>query len=135
MIIIRSIQHQLQEGTCQPGKPFLYSVESFVSLIVVCFILYCTNWVTALGVKSYQKSQSRSQKLCKLHPAERSIDLVSTHYKGCNQGQKGHSYQISKATSGVITNFLCPVSEQNQLLVVPIWNKLLLGSATDLCWT
>ena len=40
-------------------------------------------------------------------------------------------YWIGRTSSGVTTNFLCLISEQNQVLVCPIWNKLLLGSATD----
>ena len=85
-IIVRSIQHQLQKGTCQPGKLLCVLSGELASLIVVCIDHYCINWVTALGVKSYQESQSSSQKLCKLHPAKRAIVL---HYKGCDQGQRG----------------------------------------------
>ena len=92
-----------------------------------CCVVYTSrnHWVTTLGVKSYWEYQSSSKKLCKLHPAERSIDLVSTHHKGCNLGQR-HSYWIGRASSGVITNFLCLVSEQNQF-----W---LSQFGTSCCW-
>ena len=88
-IIVRSFPQHIQVGIYQPLK-LLLALSPELYLFDCCvFYTPCINWVTALGVKSYWESQSSSQKLCKLHPAERSIDLVSTNYKGCDQGHRG----------------------------------------------